>query len=229
MTNPKFKEIQEQLKIKDHLLKQALVHRSYLNENKEVKASNERLEFLGDAVLELVVSEFIYKNYPQKSEGKLTKLRSKIVCTETLGWLAKRLSLGQLLLLSRGEEASGGRENPSLLANTFEAVIGALYLDQGRKAVVNFLEKILFNQLEEVLEKSSPEDFKSQFQESIQAKDQPTPIYKLIDASGPDHKKVFKVVVLVGKQVIAEGMGPTKQKAEQEAARTALEKIDKKD
>lgn len=229
MKNPKFKALQEKLNIKGHLLKQALTHRSYLNESEELKTSNERLEFLGDAVLELVVSEFIYKNYPQKSEGKLTKLRSKIVCTETLGLLAQRLSLGQFLLLSKGEEASGGRENPSLLANTFEAVIGALYLDQGKKAVANFLEKILFSQLEEVLEKSSPEDFKSQFQELIQAKEQPTPIYKLISTSGPDHKKVFKVAVLVDKQVIAEGMGPSKQKAEQEAARTALEKIGKKD
>lgn len=228
-TFTKVRDLQKKLNIDEGLLKQALLHRSYLNESKEYKTSNERLEFLGDAVLELVVSEFLYKNYPQKSEGQLTKLRSKIVCTKTLSFLARKLFLGKLLFLSKGEEASGGRENQTLLANTFEAVIGALYLGKGKKAVENFLKKILFAQLDKVLESSSPEDFKSQFQEIVQAREQPTPVYKLISTSGPDHKKKFKVAAIVNEKIIATGTGPSKQKAEQEAARTALEKIREKD
>lgn len=222
------RDLQKKLKINQNLLKQALVHRSYLNESKEYKTSNERLEFLGDAVLELVVSEFLYKNYPQKSEGQLTKLRSKIVCTKTLSFLARKLFLGKLLFLSKGEEASGGRENQTLLANTFEAVIGALYLDRGKTSVRTVLKEILFDKLDTVLEKSSPVDFKSRFQEIIQSKEQPTPVYKLISTSGPDHKKKFKVAAIVDEKIIATGTGPSKQKAEQEAARTALEKIRKK-
>ena len=223
-------KLQKKLGISDKkFLEQALIHRSYLNENQKASTSNERLEFLGDAVLELIVSEFLYKKYPNKDEGKLTRLRSKIVCTKTLSFLARHLSLGKLLFLSKGEAASGGRENTSLLANTFEAVIGALYLDQGKKKVEECLEKILFTNLQWVLEKSSPDDFKSQFQETVQAKEQPTPIYKLIHASGPDHKKLFKVAVLVNKKAIAYGIGPSKQRAEQQAAKIALEKITKKD
>lgn len=230
MKNLKFQELQKSLKIKNtRLLKQALAHRSYLNESQEFKTSNERLEFLGDAVLELVVSEFLYKKYAQKNEGQLTRLRSKIVCTKTLSLLSNQLNLGKLLMLSKGEEASGGRENPTLLANTFEAVIGALYLDQGKGSVRTVLKEILFDRLDQVLEQSSPDDFKSQFQEIIQAREQPTPVYKLIKTFGPDHDKVFKVAVLVNDKTIATGTGPSKQKAEQEAARIALEKIKKGD
>lgn len=219
------KTLKDLLKIREPFLKQALIHRSFLNENKKITVSNERLEFLGDAVLELCVSEFLYKKYPEKNEGELTRLRSKIVCTKTLSFLSKSLNLGNLLFLSRGEESSGGRENNTLLANTFEAVIGALYLDQGKKTVEEFLEKNLFSQLEAVLLKSSPDDFKSQFQELVQAKELATPVYKLIEAVGPDHQKNFKVCVMVADKIISYGLGSSKRQAEQAAAKLALEKF----
>lgn len=206
------------------LLTQALTHRSYLNEHKDVPQHNERLEFLGDAVLELAVSIALYHQFPDRPEGELTALRSALVRTTTLAQVATKLGLGEKLRLSRGEAASGGRTNPTLLANTFEAVIGALYLDQGLTAVVALLEKRLFPQIKDIVEKGLYKDFKSTLQEVVQAQGQPTPEYQVVHEEGPDHNKRFTVEVTVGQKTLATGVGKSKQEAQQQAAQLALEK-----
>lgn len=211
------------IQLKDKkLLENAFVHRSYLNENPDFDLpSNERLEFLGDAVLELIVSYHLYKNYPKLTEGELTALRAALVKTESLASEAKRLEMGEHLLLSKGEEAGGGRDNPYLLANTFEALIGAFYLDQGAKAVSNFVRKELLYKTGEIL-KSGLKDAKSLFQEIAQEKYSITPVYKTLAEWGPDHDKHFRVGVFLKKQKMAEGEGRTKQAAEEDAANEAL-------
>lgn len=207
------------------LLEKALTHRSYLNEhqNKQLE-SNERLEFLGDAVLELIVSSHLYKKYPQFPEGKLTSLRSKLVQTKTLNLAAKKLKLGQQLKFSRGERKSGGENNPSILADAFEAIIGALYQDQGLEKTADFIKENLLKLVNKLPEKKLPQDYKSQFQEFIQAKGSHSPVYKMIKAFGPDNHKIFKVVVLVSGKVYGQGEGMSKQAAEQMAAKFALKK-----
>lgn len=207
------------------LLETALTHRSYLNENRNVKEHNERLEYLGDAVIELAVSEFLYHSYPDRPEGELTAIRSALVRTETLAWAASKLGFGEELKMSRGEIASGGRLNIALLANTFEAVTGALYLDQGFDAVVTFLQVNLYPKVEEIINKSLYKDFKSTLQENVQAQGKTTPEYEVIDEVGPDHDKIFTVIVKIENQVIAEGKGKSKQAAQQQAAANALEKM----
>ena len=220
--------IQKRLNLKfknPRLLENAFVHRSYLNENPDFDLpSNERLEFLGDAVLELIVSYHLYKRYPKLTEGELTALRASLVKTESLAAEAKRLKLGGYLLLSKGEEAGGGRDNPYLLANTFEALTGAFYLDRGAKAVSDFVKKKLLYKTGAIL-KSGLKDAKSLFQEIAQEKYSVTPTYKTLAEWGPDHDKHFRIGVFLGKRKIAEGKGRSKQTAEEEAAKAALEAI----
>ncbi|MBI4137133.1 ribonuclease III [Candidatus Roizmanbacteria bacterium] len=211
------------IKINDKkLLKQAFIHRSYLNESKETIESNERLEFLGDAVLELIISEHIFEQFASFPEGKLTLIRSSIVRTETLAKSAQNLGLGKRLFLSRGEEENKGRENPSILANTYEAFLGALYLDQGWNTAKEFVYKTLIPFIPEILEKKSYRDAKSHLQELIQEQLKITPTYKVLTEVGPDHNKLFTVGVFVGNKQIGEGTGKSKQEAEGKAAEKAL-------
>lgn len=210
-------------KFKDtSLLRQAFIHRSFLNENKEEPFSNERLEFLGDSVLSILVSTELYKRYPHYPEGKLTNLRSLLVKGKTLSEIAKNLGLGNALQMSRGEEKSGGRENSSLLADTLEAILGAIYLDQGLPTAKKFLEKFLFPLISEVEKRQELADYKSELQELTQEKTKLSPVYKVIEEIGPDHDKTFKVAVSVHARQLAVGEGKSKQAAEQDAARLAL-------
>lgn len=209
----------------DSLLREALVHRSYLNENPSFPSrDNQRLEFLGDALLDFVAGDYLYRRYPEMREGQLTSLRAALVKEETLARFAQALDLGCYLYLGRGEEENGGRERPSLLADAFEALVGALYLDGGLKAAQRFILRFLEPETERVLE-GELRDYKSLFQEEAQRGFQATPLYRTIDERGPDHNKVFTVEVLIEEKVYGQGEGTTKQAAEQEAARQALEKI----
>ncbi len=204
--------------MKANLNKIALTHRSALNENKRL-ISNERLEFLGDAVLELVVSSYLYQHSPEASEGVLSHRRSQIVQTKTLAETAKSLNLNQQLILSRGEAKSGGRENESILADCLEAVIGAIYLEKGLSAAREFIVKNLLSRKVEVV------DYKSELQEKWQKHYHAAPKYKLLKTSGPDHKKIFQVGVYLKNRLVAAGDGHSKQKAEAQAARSALDKL----
>lgn len=205
------------------LLTTALTHRSALNEKlSAAEENNERLEFLGDAVLELAASHFLYQKYPQNPEGELTAYRSALVRTETLAKIAAKLELGNELYMSKGEEAGGGRQNVSLLANTFEAVLGALYLDQGYQAVAEFLQTHLFPEIDEIVSKKLFKDPKSQLQELVQAQNMSAPEYKVTSSSGPDHNKVFTVAVWIGGKEVASGTGKSKQTAQQAAAQKAI-------
>ncbi|MDP1625153.1 MAG: ribonuclease III [bacterium] len=206
------------------LLKQAFTHRSYINENKNSRlAHNERLEFLGDAVLELVVTDFLYATYPGKPEGELTTYRSALVNSITLSEVAQNLAMNDYLLLSKGEAKDTGRARQYILANTFEAVIGAIYLDQGYGSAKSFIEKHIFVFADKMISRGNLVDAKSNFQEKAQEKTGVTPAYKLIRESGPDHDKSFTVGVFINKEQIAIGDGKSKQEAEQNAAVRALE------
>ena len=171
------------------LYQQVFVHRSYLNEDKEHKESNERLEFLGDSILSFIVSSYIYKNYPQLAEGELTNLRSALTNTQMLYQIAKELNLGKYLKLSKGEEESNGRENKTILANTLEALIGGLYIDSGLGTTQNFVEEILLIQIDKLVNLDGLKDSKSKLQEILQAKYKVSPIYKTLKEEGPDHMK----------------------------------------
>lgn len=220
MSLPKFKN--------QNLKETAFTHRSYLNETSRKKlSSNERLEFLGDSILSLIVSGYLYQNFPQLEEGDLTNLRAALVRTQTLAKVAKKLKLGPELKLSHGEEESGGRNNPTLLTNTFEALIGALYLDQGIEVVNNFVRTNLLSELEEIIKKGTYKDFKSRFQEIVQEKKRISPVYRVLESSGPDHAKRFLVGVYVGQKLWGKGQGSSKREAEQNAAQLALEKLGK--
>jgi ribonuclease-3 len=210
-----------------NLLKQAFVHRSYLNENKELTSSNERMEFLGDAILSFLTSHFLYESYPDFPEGTLTNIRSSLVKTTSLGALAETLGFGELLFLSRGEEESGGRKNTSLLADTFEAFLGAVFLDQGLDAVKKFLGIHLFGHTSDIISNRTYIDFKSLLQEIVQEKSRISPTYRVNKTEGPDHAKTFWVAAMVGDKVVGKGSGKSKQEAEQQAAVSALEKIGK--
>lgn len=206
-----------------NLLLNAFVHRSYLNENRSFNLpSNERLEFLGDACLELVVSEYLFKTYPEKPEGILTNYRSSLVNTKSLAQSALTIGLGDFLLLSKGEEDGGGRRSEYLLANTFESVVGAIYLDQGYVSARTFIEKYVLRKLEDIIEHELFKDPKSKLQEYSQAEYNVTPLYSVSKEEGPDHNKVFTVGVYLGNKKIAEGTGPSKQKAELDAAQNAF-------
>ena len=209
--------------LSEPLSRQAVTHRSYCNEHPGTP-SNERLEFLGDAVLALIISDRLFRLLPDIPEGELTARRSFLVQTATLAEKAKNLKLDQKLLLSRGEEESGGRRNPSLLADTFEAVLGAVFINSGLEICYNFLTEI-FPDSEIVSEKINAKDPKSLLQELSQSHNWGTPIYHTITASGPDHAKQFTVSVSVHSQPVASGMGPSKQKAQTAAAGAAVVKL----
>jgi len=206
------------------LFEQAFTHRSYLNEAKLKVISNERLEFLGDSILSFVVSNYLYSKYPDFEEGTLTNLRSLMVNTKTLFFIAQELNMGALLKLSKGEEESKGRENASLLENSFEAFVGALFLDQGISSVVKFLDGVLFPKIQDFVNKKAFKDPKSLLQEKVQAQKQSSPIYKVLGEVGPAHAKIFRVGVFVNGKILGEGKGKSKQTAEESAAKTALER-----
>ncbi len=223
-------ELLSQLAIKPNnhqLFIQALTHRSYLNENEQAKISNERLEFLGDSVLSILTSTELYQRFPQAPEGDLTNMRSSLVRTETLAILSKKLHFGDYLLLSRGEEKSGGRENVSLLADTFEAMVGAIYLDQGLEAVKELLANHLFPLIKDVATEKTFFDYKSKLQEVTQRTAKASPVYKVVSETGPDHDKTFTVSVFLQSKQLSFGTGKSKQDAEQDAARIALDKLNR--
>jgi len=206
------------------LLIKALTHRSALNEKKSIKSSYERLEFLGDAILELVVSDYLYRHFPQHPEGKLTNLRSQVVQTKTLAAAAKHLKLGSRLIFSTGEKKSGGAENNSILADVFEAVVGAIYIDQGLKTASVFIHRNLLKKINQLKKQIQITDYKSLLQEKSQAKYKATPVYKVIKAIGPDHNRQFTIKVLLKNKPAGLGMAKSKQEAQQQAAKVALEK-----
>ncbi|MDO8481620.1 MAG: ribonuclease III [bacterium] len=221
-----FKEFEEKIGCNfknKRLLEQAFTHRSYLNENKaQGREHNERLEFLGDAVLELVVTEFLFAKYPDRPEGDLTSYRAALVNTVSIADAAVKLGMNEFLLLSRGEAKDTGRARQIILANAFEAVIGAIYLDQGYESAQKFIALQLFHKTDEVVEKGLWQDAKSRFQEIAQEKNGVTPSYDVISQTGPDHDKSFVVGVYLSEERIATGEGRSKQEAEQDAAQKAL-------
>jgi len=216
------KKLGVKFKNKD-LLIQAFVHRSYLNENPDFPLShNERLEFLGDAVLELVVTEYLYQHYPQKNEGELTTWRAALVNAKMLYKIASQLGFNEFLLLSKGEAKEKGKARQFILANTFEAFIGSLYLDKGYKECQKFIKKHLIPELKEIIKKKLFKDAKSLFQEKAQEKVGITPTYQILKEWGPDHAKHFLAGVYLKEKLIAKGEGSSKQEAEESAAQKAL-------
>ncbi|MCC6290895.1 ribonuclease III [Candidatus Nomurabacteria bacterium] len=205
------------------LLREAFTHRSYLNEHPEINLShNERLEFLGDAVLELVTTEYLYTKYQDANEGELTAYRAALVNTETLSAVAREAGMNDYLLLSRGELRDTGRARSVILANTFEAVLGAIFLDRGYLAVRDFLDHYLFPKTDKIVKEALWQDAKSLFQEKAQSVSGVTPDYRVLGEVGPDHDKIFTVGLYLNKEQISTGTGPSKQRAEQEAARLGL-------
>lgn len=206
------------------LLTQALTHKSWVNEHQNQRESNERLEFLGDAVLEFIVSKELYLKFPDKEEGFLTTLRANLVNTQNLASLAKKLNVGNKIFLAKGERDSGGENNVSLLADTVEAIIGALYIDQGLKPVYEFIKKNILSEIPEKVAKPL-KDAKSRLQEYVQAQGIATPKYHIFKESGPDHKKEFIVEVLSENKKLGTGKGKSKNIAEQKAAEEALSRL----
>ncbi len=206
------------------LFRLAFVHKSCVNENPDESHSNERLEFLGDAVLELVVTDFLFKAYPDEPEGELTNWRSALVKGKNLAEVSRQLHLGDYLFLSRGEDLSGGRDKDYILANTMEAFIGAIYLDKGYETASKFITEHIIVLLEQIIAQGLHIDAKSRIQELAQEKLNITPKYELIEETGPDHEKIFVMGVRFGSELVAQGSGPSKQEAEQDAAREALKK-----
>lgn len=219
------KKIDIQFKDKGLLLL-ALTHRSYVNEHKDVNEHNERLEFLGDAVLELITSDYLFQNFPKRPEGDLTSFRAALVRTESLAQTAQDIGIGDNLRLSKGEEDTGGRTKSYLLANAFEAVIGAIYLDQGYEKAREFVTRYLLNKLGKIVENRLDIDSKTKIQELAQAKYKVTPSYEVVEEEGPDHDKRFTVVVKINEKEIGKGSGTSKQKAEEEAATNGIEYIE---
>lgn len=212
-----------QFKEQDHLLS-AVTHRSYLNEHRgATQDHNERLEFLGDAVLELVVTDYLFAKYPEKPEGELTAVRAALVNTISLSDAAAKLGLNEFLLMSKGEAKDTGRARQYILANAFEACIGAVYLDQGYDAAKQFIANQLFAKTDKIVEKRLWQDAKSRFQEIAQEKMSITPSYELISQEGPDHDRTFTVGIFLKSEKVTEGRGRSKQEAEQDAAEKAIE------
>lgn len=208
------------------LLEHALVHSSYINENPGLAlTSNERLEFLGDAVLGVIVAEKLYQDYPDFTEGEMTKLRAVLIRQNTLFHIAKDLVLGEYLYLGKGEEASDGRHKPTNLARALEALIAAIFLDQGQSATTDFVLRLLDKDLRKAINQGITHDSKSQLQHLIQAKQQQPPTYRVIKAEGPDHNKAFTVEVSAGDIVLGKGTGKSKKSAETDAARSALKRL----
>lgn len=210
-----------------NLRRQAFIHRSYLNEAKEKISSNERLEFLGDSILSFVVSQYLFHKYPNFEEGILTNLRAQLVNTKSLAEAARELNFGSLLILSKGEEESKGRENQSILANSLEAFIGALFLDRGIEAVSDFLNEVLLNKAQDIVSNRSFKDPKSLLQEKVQSKKLNSPVYKVLNEEGLPHAKTFTVGAFVGEKLLAKGVGHSKQEAEINSAKNAIDKLSK--
>ncbi len=208
------------------LFEQVFIHRSYINEADDDIPSNERLEFLGDSILSFVVSSHIYNKYPDFKEGELTNLRSALTNTEILAEFAIKLELGNYLKLSKGEEESGGRTNKTILANTFEALIGGIYIDQGIDAAREFIAQNIFPSIDSILKTEELKDTKSRLQEYLQAKFKTSPIYKIVKEEGPDHMKRYTVGVYLKDELLAQGFGKSKQEAEKQAAGNALKSIE---
>lgn len=223
-----FAQLQENIGIRFHdesVLRQAFTHSSYVNEQRGKRIQdNERLEFLGDAVLELTVSQFLYKTFPKMSEGEMTKLRAAIVCEPSLVKFAELLQFGDLVLLGKGEELTGGRQRPALLADVFEAFIGALYLDQGLDAVFAFMEKYVYPRVDKG-EFAQITDFKSQLQEFVQQDNLGDIQYRIVEEKGPAHNREFVSEVLLNNRSLGIGTGRSKKEAEQKAAARALIKL----
>lgn len=210
----------------ESLLEQAFVHSSYSNENPDFAwPSNERLEFLGDAILNFIVTEKLYEEFPKLPEGELTEIRASLVCRDTLAEQASSLKLGDWLLLGRGEEANRGRAKTSNLANALEALIGALYLDQGLAKSRRFILRQLKPELEKIKAGKTTSNYKALVQELIQGQKRPTPVYRLVEAIGPDHSKQFTAEILVDGEALGRGTGKSKKVAESQAARAAWEKL----
>ncbi len=207
------------------LLARALTHRSYLNEHREVLEDNERLEFLGDAVLDFLVGAWMYNHFPEMAEGQLTRMRAALVGNEQLAEFARKVGMGRAMRLGHGEDESGGRERSALLGSTFEAVVGALFLDQGVEAVQRFVEPMLEIATEQILVARREQDPKSMLQEWSQANNLGTPVYRLVSDTGPDHDKHFEIEVVIGNEVRGCGSGQSKQVAAKEAARSALKNL----
>ena len=209
------------------LLNRATIHRSFANETEEDIADNEVLEFLGDAVLGLVVSELLYRRNPELSEGEMSKLKAFLVSSESLARRAEEIDLGSYLVLGKGEEKTDGRLKDSLLANSFEAVIAALYLDGGLRAATDFVDRTVYRHLTDAIEEDVRfSDFKSLLQERLQSDGRPLPVYAVIEETGPDHDKTFRVVVELDGQAQGEGHGKTKKAAEQKAAERTLQALE---
>ena len=210
----------------DALLKEALVHSSYLNENPNLAArSNERLEFLGDAVLGLVVADELFAAHPDLDEGKLTELRTQLVRRDTLATAASRLGLGEELLLGRGEEGDGGRGRPTNLSHVYESIVGAIFLDRGLAAAGKFVRHSLGEEFAKLAARDFPLDAKSRLQELTQSQSQTTPLYRLVRSEGPDHARRFVIEVIIEGKILGEGEGASKQQAEKEAAQKALDQL----
>ena len=211
---------------KPELLAQALVHRSYVREHpEEGQESNERLEFLGDAILGSLVAEYLFLHFPDFSEGQLSKAKGTAVSEPLLHQAAKAAGLGQHILLSRAEEAAGGRDRPSILSDAFEAVVAAIYLDQGQEAARRFVLRFLADQIDAIARHEHEHDFKTLFQETVQAEGRPTPTYRIVSEEGPDHAKLFTAEARVGRRVLGRGTGRSKKEAEQSAAHDALDRL----
>lgn len=217
------------VKFKDkNLLDRSLVHRSYVNETSTVKIKdNERLEYLGDSVLGLIVNEYLFKRFEEYPEGDLAKIKSAVVSEPTLAKVAREIKLGGYLLMGKGEELSGGRDRSSILANSFEALIGAVYLDQGLKACRNFILSFLKNDIERIDRMTYLRDPKTTLQEYVQKKYKERPVYEVVEEKGPDHKKEFLVRLVINGVEVSKGTGSSKRKAEMIAAEQILKKIDK--
>ncbi|HNY94351.1 MAG TPA: ribonuclease III [Flexilinea sp.] len=207
------------------LLCRALTHRSFLNEHPDAIEDNERLEFLGDAILDFIVGAWLYNELPEMPEGELTKYRAALVHTEQLAEFAKQIGLGQALRLGKGELQAGGKTKPALLCDAFEALIGALYLDQGIDAVQNFILPMISESFEDIVSNHKGEDPKSRLQEIIQAENLPIPQYVVVNELGPDHSKIYEIEVMVGDKTLGKGSGSSKQSATKKAAQDALTKL----
>ena len=224
----RFKDLEKNIGVEfkdETILETALTHRSYLNEHRDIPENNERLEFLGDAVLELIVSDFLFHTYPDRPEGDLTSFRSALVRTDSLAHSARDLEVGKYLRMSKGEEDSGGRDKDYLLANTFEAILGAIYLDHGYSTCQEFISKVLFPKIEQIVEYRLDIDSKTRMQELSQSVFKLTPTYEVIKEEGPDHNKIFTVVVKLEDKVVGTGQGSSKQRAEEQAAIEGIEYI----
>lgn len=221
----KFKIPVDEQQITEPIFQTAFTHRSFLNESNQVIESNERLEFLGDSVLSFIISGILYKLRPQDNEGDLTNLRSFLVKTGSLAQVAKKLELGHFLRLSKGEEVSGGRENPQLMANTYEALLGAIYLGMGIEAASDFVRETILPEYQTEIESGPPKDSKSFLQEVSQNKFKQSPQYRIIRTSGPDHARIFTVGVFMDGKQYAHGSGLSKQVAEEAAAKAALQEL----